>query len=307
MIDTITVIIKNYKYNEISNLIDSFKNVNLKYRDNGTLTKTGQHKNFLFFLTENCFTITGSITKLIKGSNQMNYTIEVVQESIKYLSHLLRMDISKAKIIRLDFGLNIKLDYPVFNYLSMLIKPTLTKKHIVENQKGKETVEYRSWDRKAIFYDKIAELKATGIQLDAKNQNCNLLRYEIKFNSRISHRFNVAEVTFEMLAEVWFYQKLLQTWYEQYSKILKVYKPVPVLDFSMPKNFKATLVAYGIHAVGGAEFLLRAINNDPKAKKYSGRLRKTVKENCVSFGEIDFEPLLRELDDKIYFLSHPID
>ena len=301
--DTITIVINNYKYESISKIIDGFEKVAIRYNSNGTSTKSGQHKNMLFFITDKCLKITGSITKLIKGSNQDNYDETIVLQAIKYLSNLLEIDVKNAKVVRIDFGFNIKLDYPVSNYLSMLVTPSCSKKFSV-NGKKEETIEFRKHNRNLLFYDKALEIKANGLKLSNENQNQNILRYEIKLIKGIAKQFEVPALTFQMLAEKEYYEKLLKIWFNEYLKIDKVFTMLPILNFGGPKEFAASLLPYGIKAIGGMDNALKIVKNNSNCvgvTKY--RIIGMLKKYGMNSAVLDSESLFRELDEKIYFIA----
>lgn len=294
--DTITIVINKqaYKYNQAIQLFNSFDNVTEISRS-GKHTLSGNHKNFKFFLSEECFKATGSLAKLITGTNQFNLDHKINKQALQYLSQLLNCNLDNSKLTRIDYGHNLLMDYPVINYLQLLSRLKSAKKHTF----GVETVDFRNYKRNLIFYDKIAELNAHhGIVPFNKGQN--MLRYEVRFISRLSQQFNVPEVTCKMITEEWFHKMLVKKWYEEYNKIDKFHTPEISLNFTNPTSLVTSLAVNGIQQRGGFNAIYEQVYVQSKGNSQRRhKLINKLKRLSNSTASLSSKTLLDELDLKI--------
>ena len=160
MIDTISgyMKIKNMSYSDFEHL---FINKRVSEKENGYKISFNL-SNFKISITfdekNNPIKLSfyGSLTKFYFGNNLAQLDWKTTKEAIKKLSDNLNLDISKARLTRIDFGVNILIQKPIYHYTSCLLG---TKR--LKWQRYKESITFfsKSGSKSLTFYDKINEMK----------------------------------------------------------------------------------------------------------------------------------------------------
>jgi hypothetical protein len=163
---------------------------------------------------------------------------------------------------------------------------------------------YNNGLRTKLFYNKIAEGKKQGLGIPAIWQNENVLRYEMRFTSRLPHQFNISEIAASALSDEKFYIELVKRWVAEYEAINKLHLiNFNLSDMNSPKDFFKQLALMKINEIGQANMM--ALVEDLRAKKafekpeYYSRLKKDIKELCKAPDITTSSELVEELDKKI--------
>ena len=104
---------------------------------------------------------------------------------------------------------------------------------------------YSNGLRQKVFYNKIAEGKAKGIILPDVWDGQNVLRYEMRFTSRLSKQFNQAEITASSLSDEKFYMAVFDKWLTEYEAINKLHS----INFNLSSNFKINLTSLMLYSI----------------------------------------------------------
>lgn len=309
MIDTIKgyIELNQYKSNDFKHLlVDSVKTI----RKNG-YTKTINLSNLkitfsfdkknkpikLFFC--------GSLPKFYQENNLTQMSWNETKNAIQMLSDNIGVDISKAILTRVDFGVNIQMNHPVHEYISCLLSfPRLG------TMRFKETVKFLTSNnsKSYLFYDKIKEVnknsRKTSNNIHKDLLDKNILRYEVQLNGFLKNRFRLKRVRVKDLFRNSVQVKIINYWFNGYHKIEKISLGIDP-DFLLNKRdgLKKYLSYHGIEKVGRdrLEYKISSLNfnvenNSVKKSKIRASIRKIineVKENCVD------KNLITELDEKI--------
>lgn len=147
--------------------------------------------------------ITVSIPKFLYGNNLKNISPDEVRHAIEELSKLFNYDFRKAKIRRLDFGLNIEVPRPVKSYW-----PTLGQKLYFKRVLAAPTSSYYKTEQRELqFYDKLKEMKNRKQAIPQEYESKNILRIELRFRKRVQSQFKKYK---RMTAAVLFQDKFFQ-------------------------------------------------------------------------------------------------
>ncbi len=122
-------------------------------------------------------TISGSLSKLIYGTNLVRFDYRRVSPALDVLAAHLGLSgqaIRGARITRLEFGVCVELSQPVADYTSRLVQPPRTRL-----RRHGSTTAFHQAQRVLVFYDKRAEVEATGGVVDT-SWGLHVLRYEVR-------------------------------------------------------------------------------------------------------------------------------
>jgi len=163
---------------------------------------------------------------------------------------------------------------------------------------------YSNHSRQKLFYNKTAEAKANGVIPPCNWLGKNILRYEMRFKTRLSKQFNQAEVKANSLTEEKFYQTVYGKWLEEYKAIDKLNSiKFNLSNMNSPKDFKKQLELYAIKKIG-QDKLIQEIESMRYRKvfakpEYYSRLKKDLKELCKTPKMTEKSDLIAELDKKV--------
>lgn len=167
--------------------------------------------------------IVGSLPKFLYGSNVWAIDRNDTKDAISKLEDTLHIPLQDAKVTGLEFAQTFLMDREVVEYLPRLgTMPRMqriqaTPQSLYYKGNGKHSPKVLS------FYDKEAEAKATGQDISTwvHEYGCGLLRYELRFNGRLSHQLKEADVCVSMLAQEEFYSKMVELYKQNYFSIVK--------------------------------------------------------------------------------------
>lgn len=210
MYDTIKIkqYITSIQYLILLKLLRSLNTVsNREYENTGIITTQTTYKECYFSLSPNHLTISVSLPKLLFGTNQINVTRNDAASAISILQGILDIDISQAKVSRIDIAYNFTMDQPIETYFKLLCSKDKMKRWTV----GHESL-YFTNKAKGIelnFYNKTAQLKDTKQIVLPENLSKNLLRYEFRLKKQVTKSLGYPEVTCNTLIDEEFYQSAM--------------------------------------------------------------------------------------------------
>lgn len=225
MYDTIRIQLK-HTINQYQSLLKTFYSLGkVDERKNGIseqITYCLKYRYQQFTLTPTYLYCTGSLPQLLYGTNLVNFTISDTQVAINELNKILKVDISNAKVTRIDFAYNLIMNHPVSTYFKVLCH----KSYCQLNVFGSETLTFKGSNEEFTFYDKIAQLKSKG-EIPNEYNDKHLLRYEMKLTERITKKLGYDFITVSNLASKDFYQAVKEYWYTNYQSIDKLTYDIP--------------------------------------------------------------------------------
>lgn len=181
------------------------------------ITLTGNLENYKINLSStNKIYFAGSLCKFQLGNNLETLNKDQTAKAIQCFSDTLLLPIEEAKISRLDLAQNIITNYnPVFYYKYL---GNLKYHNRIAQPKS---IYYQNGLRKLLFYDKIEEMKNKRLTIPNEWTDKNVLRYEIRFTSRLKKEFNLPYVPMNILTDSKFSRTLLERWTAYYTSINK--------------------------------------------------------------------------------------
>ena len=171
--------------------------------------------------------INGSLSGFLYPNNVYPLDRGATQRALSKLSDMLHVDISPARVTYLEFGRLFMMAHPVERYLPLLGKlrnmerVAATPGSLYYRPKGKRK------QREYVFYDKLAEATAKGLQVHKVLQGQNLLKYEIRFNGSLSRQLHVPGVEAATLCNREFYRHITAMWQGIYFAIEKAKPTTP--------------------------------------------------------------------------------
>lgn len=244
----------------------------------------------------------GSFCKWSIGDNYHTMTRNDIQNGIEKMSDILHLPMCDADVTRLDIGQNLIMKHPVEVYLNHL---GLMKHYDrLEEPNG---LYYNGNGRRLCFYDKNREHKDKRAACDIPDLYAgrNVLRYEIRFTSRIARFFNREFITASTLSEEKFYVDMVKYWVSGYKSIQKINDIIPDFDNMKTKtDFSLLGWVLLIERFGGQLAMLNHINEAFLCGKLSAKqafdLRRTVNDTCsVQQHMTSVSDAIKELDSKI--------
>ena len=173
-----------------------------------------------------------------------------------------------------------------------------------ERQPQSKSLYYTNTLRQKLFYNKIAEGKSKGLKLPDVWKGQNVLRYEMRFTSRLPKQFNQSEITASSLSDEKFYVTIFDKWLAEYEAINKLHTiNFNLSDMNSPKDFWKQMNLMTINMIGQDNIMMEIENlRHQKAfgkPEYYSRLKKEVKELCKTPEMTSASDLVAELDKKI--------
>ncbi len=247
----------------------------------------------------------GSLPKLYYGNNLAQLDWNDTRLAIQMLSDTLDIDFSRARLTRVDFGINLVMEYEVYEYLNCLLSfPRLDRYCFPSTVKFTK----RHSSKHLQFYDKTKEIKAknsrTLIEIPSEFKSKNILRYEIQLQKKLEYILNHSEPSLRHLLDEKVQKRILDIWVRSYSKVNKLQPGLDPQYLLDNHNGLLKYLAYkGIEKIG-AENLNNIIaqknfNVKNVASKRS-KLKYVVRELAseVRMSTLD-KGLIGELDTKI--------
>jgi hypothetical protein len=190
-------------------------------QDTGEVWTCGNLDNLKVTVSTAGVSVKGSLAKFYFPDNTYTLNCKQVKQAIEKLSDTLRIDISEAKITRLDVSTNFIMRnkaqryYDVLGLCTYFNRVQATPSTLYYHSKGKDQ------KRTLIFYDKAREVSGRNGIVPAVFKNENLLRYESRWNTRLPRQLQEREVIGKTLYDRQFYSKIVGLWGDSYFRIGK--------------------------------------------------------------------------------------
>lgn len=291
------------QYPNIINLLDTAKEQ--------TDLNTGEVKvyGYLDGLRVNIYqsglSIEGSLPKFLYQSNIYTLNRHTTPQAFEKLGDKLHFKIEEAKVLSLEFGTNFNMKHPVYRYLEKLgDMPRLERSNYTAS-----SLYYKPHSKAQLkvfcFYDKIAEAKANKMIVPTGLEDANLLRYEMRFKSRLPSQFKANEVTASTLTNERFYASAIKMYQDYYNSISK--KNILTFDnmskIKTVKDAQEALMALLINQSDQEQIkayfeALKEAKVFEDRKNYT-RLKNKIKEISNKAGFAVSDDLIKELDNEI--------
>ena len=270
----------------------------------GRIHYSGNLDNLNIYVSERGVSIRGSLAKYHLGNNIQTLTRSDTEKAIKNLSDQLHLPIQDSKISRVDFAHNFIMEYEPKTYFSYLGESQYFNRYL-----NTKSLYYQNGNRTKLFYDKQAEAKSEAVSIPDLLKDSNILRYEIRYERRLSKQLNEPEITASTLYDEEFYIKLTDRYIADYQSIHKNCKHDSLESvfneamMSTPKDVKDQLALIGLMAIGQnrfTELIEEWRAKDVLAKpEYYSRTKRDMRELAEKITESDSAPLIQELDKKV--------
>ncbi|MFD2246366.1 phage/plasmid replication domain-containing protein [Pontibacter ruber] len=259
---------------------------------------TGYAGNLRVGVSEHGVTITGSLPKFYTGTNIHTLNRSDCRRAFEMMADTLHLPIQRAKVKRVDVGLNLLTDH----------KPELYYPYLGESRYYKRltqptAVNYQNKLRTKKAYDKIAESKSKGVAIPEVYAGKNLLRFEVCYMQRLQKEFNQAFITPDVLTKESFYMGLIDRWHKEYESIKKT--GLPKMDKSKmrtAKGFWSQIDSVAVKLLG-QELLLNLTEEMKEGEGFTtSREYYRIREQIIDYasGKSDEEPeLIQELNKKV--------
>jgi hypothetical protein len=250
-------------------------------------------------ISSNGISLKGSLPKYYLPNNFHTLTRSDSARAIEKMSDELFLPMNRANVKRIDFAQNFLMDYEPEAYY-----PYLGECQYYNRFPQARSVYYSNGLRQKVFYNKVAEGKAKGLILPQVWTGKHVLRYEIRFTSRLCKQFNLSEITAKTLSDEKFYINLFERWHNEYESIQKIKNiNFNLSDMNTPKDFHRQLEMFAIKTLGQEKIMqeiesMRAMNVFEQPEYYS-RLKKEVRVLCNTPELTTSSDLVAELDKKI--------
>ncbi|MCZ2101282.1 MAG: hypothetical protein LC107_07075 [Chitinophagales bacterium] len=243
----------------------------------------------------------GSICKSYLNDNFKTLTRQDTQRAIEQLEDILNLPIKEADVKRIDFAQSFTVSQNPQNFFTFLGECNHYKRLTQP-----KSLYYQNGMRTKLFYNKIAEGKAKGDVLPPIWANKHILRYELRFTSRLPYQFDKAQIQAQNLYNEVFYMDLVDRWIREYETINKnnsILDQMNIKQIETPKDFIYQMALLQIKEVGIQKTLesieqLKA-QNQFKHKEYYSRLKADIKKLCKTEVLTEGSDLIAELDKKV--------
>ncbi|MBP5421906.1 MAG: hypothetical protein J6Y78_05625 [Paludibacteraceae bacterium] len=251
--------------------------------------------------------VVGSLPKFLYGGCNV-YTLNrhTTAQAIEKIGDALHIQMSDVKVTSIEFGTTFVMKNNVQSYLSKLGNmPNLKRYQLNEPS----TLYYRGKGKQQskmlIFYDKAVEAKEKRIDLPEVLKDANLLRYEMRWDGRLSKQLGMSEIKASTLTEKTFYSNLMKRYQESYFSITK-HKQIKT---NIMSEIKSTTQAFEVFVArlisqtdptqinGFLDELKEAkVFND---RKYYTRLKQKIERIATKANLTMSDELIKELDDDV--------
>jgi hypothetical protein len=200
----------------IDSITNKLDNATLHTNQDGTKYVSGYTLGMKTSVSLNGLSLTGSLCKSYLNDNFQTLTRQCTQRAIEQLSDIIHISLNGAKVSRVDIGQNFIVNEDPEKYYYFLGN----SKHFARLEQP-HSITYQQGLRTKLFYNKVEEAKSKKLLLPKIFENRHVLRYELRFMSRLPKQFNKAIVTAQDLYNEAFYIHMLQRWIDEYNMIQK--------------------------------------------------------------------------------------
>lgn len=284
---------------DLSKTLQSLTGITEHTRDDGQVYVSGYLNNYKVNLSGQGVSLKGSLAKYFLPDNFHTLTRSDSARAFEMMADELYLPIQRAKVNRIDFAQNFLMDYKPEAYYNFL-----GECQYYNRQPQSKSLYYTNTLRQKLFYNKIAEGKAKGLSLPDVWNGQNVLRYEMRFTSRLPKQFNQTEITASSLSDEKFYMAIFDKWLVEYEAINKLHSiNFNLSNMNSPKDFWKQVNLMAINLIGQDKIMqevenLRHQRAFDKPEYYS-RLKKEIKELCKTPEMTASSDLVAELDKKI--------
>ncbi len=305
MYDTLNLWLSNEAIKEsgyLQRVPTLFTNANETYKqDTGEVYFTGSILGMLTSVSSAGISLKGSICKSYLPDNFHTLTRQDTQRAIEQLEDITNLPIKEADVKRIDFAQSLTVTQSPQNYFSFLGECNHYKRLTQP-----KSLYYQNGMRTKIFYNKIAEGKAKGQIIPPIWANKHILRYELRYTSRLPYQFNKTKIQAQNLYNEGFYIGMVERWIKEYETIHKnnsILDKMNIKQIETPKNFMYQMALLQIKEIGIQKTLesieqLKA-QNQFKHKEYYSRLKADIKKLCKNEALTEGSNLITELDKKV--------
>lgn len=249
--------------------------------------------------------IEGSLPKFLYHENVTMLTIATTREAIENLGEALGIDIGKASVSALEFGLNIVTRQEPWVYMKRLgamkyrERLEYSKHTLYYGRRGRE-------QRDALkIYDKVREAKKKanrGMQIPLEMRGKHILRFELSLNSRLPQQLGMPKITASSLYSYEVFEKLKALLLEKYQSIEKISKSgMDTRKIRQPKDAVAGFLSFlgaDVDLAGRVDAYIAMLkaNNAFKDRRYYTRTKSALKKDISRLRVLASDGLIEELD-----------
>lgn len=243
----------------------------------------------------------GSICKSYLNDNFKTLTRQDTQRAIEQLEGFLNLPLQQADVKRIDFAQSFTVSQNPQSFFTFL-----GECHHYKRLTQPKSLYYQNGMRTKLFYNKIAEGKAKGQIIPPIWANKHILRYELRYTSRLPYQFNKAKIQAKDLYNEVFYMDMVERWIKEYESINKnnsILEKMNTKQIETPKDFITQMALLQIKDVGIQKTFesieqLKAQNQFKHKEDYS-RLKATIRKLCKTDVLTEGSTLVSELDKKV--------
>lgn len=305
MYDTLNLWLPNEAIKEseylqrVPNLLNNAKET--YKQDTGEIYFTGSVLSMSASISNAGISLKGSICKSYLPDNFHTLTRQDTQRAIEQLEDFLTLPIKEADVKRIDFAQSFTVSQSPQNYFNFLGECNHYKRLTQP-----KSLYYQNGMRTKLFYNKIAEGKDKGQTIPPIWANKHILRYELRYTSRLPYQFNKTQIQAQNLYNEGFYIGMVERWIREYESINKnnsILDKMNTKQIETPKDFMYQMALLQIKEVGIQKTFetieqLKA-QNQFKHKEYYSRLKADIKKLCKSEVLTEGSNLIAELDKKV--------
>lgn len=305
MIDTICIL-----YEGEAVVPDDYTTEVLKTVKNGVVKYEGNVRNMYFAITDGELFLSGSIAKYLHGHNIVSVLPSEIQNFLNEMESIFRVsNIGRSRIMRADYGHNVKLETQVSDSIHVLSSIPRHNRSLIQMHGG-YGLYFSNGMRQLVFYDKYKE--SPEYQDVNEEVQDRLLKYEVRLKAHVKRQlrslFGVDEPRLVHMVSEAGMRKLNESWYNWYMSIKKLSSLGISLDQSVrikTNDVWNMIIAKAIYEEKGVidpEKFLNEMKNDnaitQNQKNYMMRkIRRISQEYMVDIQQKDVGILL---DKSIY-------
>lgn len=267
--------------------------------ETGEMFYRGKLANLSVLIFPNRIHVKGSIGTYHHGPNLKTLTREETAHGIEHLSDDLHVNMNTASISRLDFGTNLILDRPYWEYMPFLGELPYYSANQFGSGKHK-TLSLSNSQREIRFYNKIREMKKKGHRIPGEWLGLNVCRYEVSFKHPAKD-FKVSNINAKMLYEKDFFFGVLKKWEEIYFKIKRIPKMKVLSEIQLTSVLDLQKLALTALAMNNDLFqtVMSEIERRPLTRSQRSRLRSKLIDSRTNKNFTLPDKRITELDEKV--------
>lgn len=260
---------------------------------------TGDYNGYKVMINRNKISFSNcSLARFKFGNNLETLSRGTTKEIIFQMEDELHLPIREANLTRLDLAQAIPVKHKPNLYLALLGE---SQYYIRLEQPN--SINYQNNKRVKTFYNKTVEQIEKRKPLPEIYTNAQLLRYELRFISRLPEQFNLSKVPMSLLYDEQFYFMLVRRWREEYLNIKKISVNTEYLcPTGSSKNLLEQLASRSVLSIG-QDKLFKLIKEWQESgevnKKQAYDLRQAITRISMALDRHRSNELITELDKKI--------